>query len=128
MMETQLCDVQSLVQRLTRLENENRRFKRGAAALAVIVSALVLMGQAQSHHTVEAERFVLKDQGGKIRAEVKVDDYKRPGLHFYDEDGAATTFFDINDLTIMQRDNYTSIQPGELLIHNQQGKIEFQEN
>lgn len=86
-MEMQLSDMQSLVQRLAKLESENPRFKRGAAALAVIVSALFLLGQTQSQRTVEAEEFVLKDKVGNMRAKLTVEMNHKPMLTFLDGRG-----------------------------------------
>jgi len=63
--------MESLGQRLDRVERQNQRLMRiGAVALAVIV-AVVLMGQATGGKVakvVEAEKFVLKDKDGKVHA------------------------------------------------------------
>ena len=59
----------ALVRRIERLERENRRFKRKGAAIVVGIVAVLLMGQTvPKSRTIEAEKFVLKDKRGKVRA------------------------------------------------------------
>src|SRR5579859_6074372 len=61
-------EVQSILKRLEKVEAENRRLKICGTAVAVVVAAFVLMGQASAPpKVVEAERFVLKDSSGNIR-------------------------------------------------------------
>ena len=54
--------------RLLKLEIQNRRLKRLGAAALIVVTLLVVMGQAPSKKTVEANEFILRDDGGNIRA------------------------------------------------------------
>jgi hypothetical protein len=64
----------TLEKRLERVERENRRLKRiGSAVLLLFVAALI-MGQARHIRVpkvVEAERFILRDGSGNIRAELE---------------------------------------------------------
>jgi hypothetical protein len=61
-------ELQAIVERLSKLEGQNRRLKRGGAAILAALSTLVLMGQAApSPRVVEAQRFVLKDANGNVR-------------------------------------------------------------
>ena len=60
-----------LTQRLDRLERENRRLRLLGALALLGASALVLMGQTAPSpvvNTLEAERFVLRDGAGNVRA------------------------------------------------------------
>lgn len=58
-----------LVERLDRLERENHWLKRIGALAVVVISGVFMMGQAlPKNRIVEAEKFVLKDTGGKVRA------------------------------------------------------------
>jgi len=73
-------DFNILVERLSRLERQNRLFKGIGCALALmllvgLVAAAQERGQAR---TVEAERFLLKDGRGKVRAELGMD---KNGVH-----------------------------------------------
>lgn len=65
-------EADSITHRLESLERENRRLKWAGGAMLVGIAAVVLMGQAvpRAPRTVEAERFVLRDTRGKMRAEL----------------------------------------------------------
>jgi hypothetical protein len=67
-MTSETPDLQIIVERLHKLEAQNRRMKcRGIAILAAL-SAFVLMGQAAPvPRVVEAQKFVLKDANGSVR-------------------------------------------------------------
>jgi len=67
-MMRQLPDFGTLVERMARLEKENRRTKQVCAVLLILISALVLMGQASPNRTVEANEFILRDEQGRTRA------------------------------------------------------------
>lgn len=80
----------ALAQRLDRLERENRRLRRVGATLAVGVAAVVLMGQARTPaRVIEAQKFVLRDESGKIHAELDLGRHGTPFLAFSDQDGKA---------------------------------------
>lgn len=87
---------QTLARRLDRVERENRRLKGAGVVALALVAAMVLMGQATGSKVIEAERFVLKDKDGKVRAELGLSggvfaDSRMilkpdaPHLSFYDE-------------------------------------------
>ncbi len=64
----QTPDMQAILERLDRLEKQNRRLKRLGVTSLLIVAALALTGQARPKaRTVEAERFVLRDGQGRAR-------------------------------------------------------------
>ena len=67
-MNSQLSGLADLQSRLLKLETENCRFKRLGAVALIVVTLLVVMGQAPSRKTVEANEFILKDDSGSIRA------------------------------------------------------------
>lgn len=67
----------------------NRRLKRAAFTFFLLGGLVLLMGQANPGgvaRVVEAERFVLRDATGKVRAELGLRD-GRPGLALFDEKG-----------------------------------------
>ena len=77
----------AIIARLERLERAQRR-RRGMAIAGVLgVAALALMGQKHAGRTVEAERFVLRDAAGHLRAELTVDGEQSVALRFKDGDG-----------------------------------------
>ena len=59
--------MQSVFARLEKVERENRRIKRVGLAVLLFASLTVLMGQARSPRTIEAEQFVLRDVHGRER-------------------------------------------------------------
>ena len=60
--------------RIARLEREARRWRRLAGGAVLGLVAIALMGQARpGGRVVEAERFVLRDGNGIVRAELGVD-------------------------------------------------------
>jgi hypothetical protein len=76
-----------LARRLDRLERENRRLKRVGSAVLIGLAILALMGQAtpaRVQKLVEAERFVLRDTNGKLRATLSMEDGS-PSLSLHDE-------------------------------------------
>jgi hypothetical protein len=78
-----------VVQTLARVETEHRRLKRVAVAALAGIAAVVLMGQARPSRVakvVEAERFVLRDGRGRLRADLRMADRAGPELALYDED------------------------------------------
>ena len=63
--------METLARRLDRLERENRRLKRAGVVILGVIAAVVLMGQATPRKVakvIEAEKFVLRDAVGTIRA------------------------------------------------------------
>lgn len=73
--------------RMENLEHENRRLKRIVALAAVTGASLLLMGQAKSSRTVEAEKFVLRDANGNVRGELSVESLGEPRLTLRDARG-----------------------------------------
>jgi len=94
-----------IVQRLDRLERQNRLFKGAATVAALAVIAIVVMGQAAPRtSTVEAQKFVLKDKSGKIRAVLGESADNEVGLLVYDgkQRPRAMIAMDDNDLPIIR--------------------------
>jgi hypothetical protein len=61
-------DLHAILERVDKLEAQNRRLRRGGLATLILLSAFILMGQAPpSLRVVEAQRFVLKDSDGNVR-------------------------------------------------------------
>lgn len=68
-------EYRELQQRLAKLEKQNRTFRRTAIALLVAVGAVLLMGQAApKHRVIEAEKFVLTDAAGRMRANLSTNE------------------------------------------------------
>jgi len=48
--------------------------KLGAVSILVLVGSVFLMGQAHQSSVIEAERFLVKDKNGKVRASFGMED------------------------------------------------------
>jgi hypothetical protein len=67
-MTSDIPDLQAILERIGNLEAQNRRLRRGSIAIVVLLSTVILMGQAApSPRVVEAQRFILKDSDGNVR-------------------------------------------------------------
>lgn len=80
-MNPQLPSLKELNGRLLKLEKQNRRFKQLGIAVMIVPTLLLIMGQAASKKTIEANEFILKDSSGKVRATLSLN-----------EEGGATKF------------------------------------
>lgn len=93
--------INTLIQRLDRLEQKNRFWKRVALLFLVIMVPAILMGQAlPNRRVVEAEKFILKDTDGRVRGVLGAESPGLPpkglaisiigqyGLHLYASDGS----------------------------------------
>ena len=81
-MESGTPELAAVMNRLERLEKQNRRMKQVGAVALVLIGSVLLMGQVAPYRTVEANRFMLKDAFGRTRAELDIN-----GLSFYDQSG-----------------------------------------
>lgn len=94
-MQTSPSDFERLATRVDRLERQNRRLKRGALAVLLVVASFIAMGQARPNTGMEAQRFTLRDAKGAKRAELVLDSETpqsslNPMLRFFDEKGNET--------------------------------------
>jgi len=80
----------NMEQRLDRLERENLRWRRIGFLVLVVIAAMVLMGQAKVSRVakvIEAEKFVVRDKSGKVRAALQTSAKDGPSLDLYDKNG-----------------------------------------
>jgi hypothetical protein len=84
--------------RLAKLEKENRRFKQIGTAALIFLTSVVVMGQAVSKKTVEANEFILRDSSGHARARLSmqnaVADNGMPQMVFLDTKGTTNLELD----------------------------------
>lgn len=81
--------VSTIIERLNRLERQNRRLKMGALIVGLIVGAAFLVGQVKPEvapKVVTAGEFVLVDVEGRRRADLSAD-ADRAVLALYDANG-----------------------------------------
>jgi len=79
-------DLRFIVERLQKVEKENRALKRFGLGFILLIGAAVTMGQARPSRTAEAEQFVVKDPQGRMRAMLGFS-RGAPMLDFYDNAG-----------------------------------------
>ena len=89
-MTTQDTDLRSVLERLTRVEAQNRRLRRAGIVAGIAVGLALLVGQARprsrtgADKAVEAQAFVLRDGQGRERAWLGVWE-DSPRLMMYDK-------------------------------------------
>ena len=83
--------LESLAQRVNRLERQNRRLKAAAITVAAGLAAAVCMGQMKTPDTIEAKQFIARDAQGKMRIKLSLNEgahgIAQPGLTLYDAEG-----------------------------------------
>src|SRR5262245_59132337 len=98
-METDHPSIEAVLERLKRVERQNRVIRGAGMALLVAGGAVAVMGQAKAPRPLEARRIILRDAKGKKRAELGLFPDK-PALVLYDEAERATaalgTFQDVS--------------------------------
>jgi hypothetical protein len=80
-------ELSNILARLGRVEREHSRLKRIGLGVLVLAGAVLLMGQARSSRTIEAEKFILNDAGGMPRARLEMEPTDRPTLVLLDPKG-----------------------------------------
>ena len=95
-MMTQTSDWSVVMERLEKLEKQNRGLKQAGAVALIVVAAILLMGQAATKKTVEANEFILKDASGKVRAKLFMKE--GPDLVFYDSNGKDLAWLGVHPL------------------------------
>jgi hypothetical protein len=63
-------DLDSLSDRVQRLERENLCLKKTGISLLVLIGAVLLMGPSGPTRAIEAESFVLRDPDGTVKAKL----------------------------------------------------------
>jgi len=91
-MTPEMLDCRAVLHRLDRLERQNRRLGRAVLVAMAAVGALVFMGVTgpqkgdASAQTIEAQKIILRDSRGKIRASLTASEAGAE-LALYDADG-----------------------------------------
>jgi hypothetical protein len=97
-MDSQKLGLEDIRGRLAKLEQQNRRFKQIGAAALIVFASVVVMGQAVSKKTVEANEFILRDSSGNARARLSMQnaiiDNGMPQMVFLDAKGTTNLELD----------------------------------
>ncbi len=84
--------IETLARRLDRVERENRHMKQAGVVALAVIAAVVLMGQATPSKVakvIEAEKFVVRDKSGKVRAELSMSADGSPQLILRSSEGKS---------------------------------------
>jgi hypothetical protein len=95
-MQSHFDGLEDIQNRLLRLEKQNRRLKQLGAGVLIASASLIVMGQIPSKKAVEANEFILRDDGGKVRVRLAVNAkhaYGAPEMVFFDDKGNARLLF-----------------------------------
>jgi hypothetical protein len=67
-MTSDIPELHAILERISKLEVQNQRLRRGGLTILAFLSAVILMAQAAPFpRVVEAQRFILKDSDGNVR-------------------------------------------------------------
>jgi hypothetical protein len=114
----QPLSLEALQGRLLKLEMQNRRFKQVGVAALILPALILLMGQANSKKTIEANEFVLKDSGGKIRANISVDESTKTSI-------AQMVLFDSNGQQKVRVDSgWPGLAGGTIILSGENGQTD----
>src|SRR5947209_3129688 len=82
--------IEAVIGRLDGLERENRRLRWIAGGLlvgVVVLGAVAIFGPDRARRTLVAERLVIRDREGRVRASFGLDASGLPGLKIFDRRG-----------------------------------------
>lgn len=96
-------EFEALKRRIHCLESRNRRTKWLGILFAVIVVATAARGQKPGDTTVQAQRIQLRDEAGRLRAELSMLNGD-PALRFFDKDqNSGGSLLDGEQFTIYKK-------------------------
>src|SRR5439155_15865282 len=116
-MDNEKSELPSMLERLSRVERQNRRLKLFGLVFLGGLATVVLMGQSSTpkvSDVIEAREFVLRGQNGTRRASLAVASDGSAAIHFYDNDGKRRAAFGVlsdglPDLHLYDKDGATRV-------------------
>jgi hypothetical protein len=97
-MVSEKSELQSMLERLSRVERQNRRIKSSGLVFLAGLATVFLMGQSSTPKVpavIEAQEFALRGQNGTRRALLAVASDGSAAIHFYDNDGTRRAAFGV---------------------------------
>jgi hypothetical protein len=100
-------EIENVLQRVERLERQNRRLKLVGLGIALCVGILLAMGAAKTPRTIEAEKIVLRDSRGRARVTISTPEFggatidvnpEDPVIWLSDDKGADRAMLTANGL------------------------------
>ena len=135
--------IETLVPRLERLERENRWLKWLGCALVITTIAAMLINAKRPElilspsRTVEAEKFVLKDSSGKVRAVLGESESKlsylsnsggsQYGLFLYNKDGKSVAELIESALNFVGEKEFAHFSPAGVAVETFKQSVDFDE-
>jgi hypothetical protein len=114
-----LNGLEDIQDRLLKLEKQNRWLKQLGAAALMVSASLIVMGQAPSKKTVEANEFLLRDRSNNVRARLSIHEpLDIPSMELFDEKGRPSVELS-GGLTSTGRSE--GVQGGGMILYDSQG-------
>jgi hypothetical protein len=116
-----------ILERLERLEKQNVTLKRLGVVVLGLMAGFVLIAQTPSQRTVEAERFILRDQSGKMRGQITMQPSGEPALEFFGKEGERQSSLSGGRLLLSGRKSGESAEvlSDGLIIESHEGHIDL---
>ena len=87
----------NIVERLEKVERQNRRMKQAGVAILVCCIAALVMGQASPNSRIlDAEELIIRDKAGNIRAMLSVSE-KGPSLYLSGAKGNPLVMLSVSE-------------------------------
>jgi hypothetical protein len=107
-MEPGTSEWNALTARLEKLEKQNRRTKQVGIVILILIGSVLLMGQAATKTTLEANEFLLKDATGKVRGRLDISNAEPQLVFTHNEksgsilNGNGLTFINGDSIAILR--------------------------
>ena len=128
-MVTQTSDLASVLERVEKLERQNRKLKSTGLIALIAIGGLLLMGQTSlQRRTIQAEEFQLVDSHDKVMGRIRVDG-NSPQIVLFNENGRETVslYADHNNGELLLSDldsgGTTRTSAGSIVITDRAKKI-----
>ena len=95
-------DFEALETRIRRLERANRRLKWLGLVVAALAATGMAWGQSGKGIDVQAQKLELRDDAGRVRAELSILE-KGPALRFFDAAGDVKSLLTDDSFTIFKK-------------------------
>src|SRR5882724_4664282 len=95
-------ELEGLERRIQYLESRNRRVKWLGILFAVLVITTGAWGQKAQNLATQAQKFELRDDAGRLRAELAVLEGE-PALRFFDAEGNVKSLLADDSFTIFKK-------------------------
>ncbi len=89
--------------RVIRLERQNRRLRGGCLLAGLVIVCTLTLGLSKAANTVEAQRFVLKNAKGEVRAELTTLDGDYPRLSLLSPNGEKVAEFSSLGVSVIDK-------------------------